>query len=142
MDDYIIAYTTAMGLLYQKELGPDAQRSDWYRSRGFSTDTQVEANVAVFTALDVIHALSPSAQVRRVLIVGPGLDFAPRTGLRDLPPQSYQPYLVLDALLRRTMGDPSSISIHAVDIEPRVVHFVQEFPPYAVAGPSAREPES
>ena len=38
--------------------------------------------------------------VRRVLIVGAGLDLAPRTALLEAtPPQSYQPWAVIDALV-------------------------------------------
>ena len=57
------------------------------------TDTQVEANFAVHTALSVIRAYGPD-RLDRVLIVWPGLDFAPRTDLLEAyEPQSYQPWV-------------------------------------------------
>lgn len=120
------AYTEAMRFLYQKEFQSDPAA---YQRRGHSTDTQVEANYAVWTALAVLRRLDPALRLNRVLIIGPGLDFAPRTGLRDdLPPQSYQPYLTADSLLAWQLADPDQLSIHCVDINPRVIRFLENFP--------------
>ena len=120
------AYTSAMRFLYQKEFL--ASDGNLYQRRGHSVDTQVEANYAVSTALAVIRELDPAARLERVLIVGPGLDFAPRTGLRDeLPPQSYQPYLTADSLLRWKLADPGRLAIQCVDISPQVVDFIEGF---------------
>ena len=122
----IAAYTEAMRFLYQKEFQSDPLA---YQQRGHSTDTQVEANYAVWTALAVLRRLDPAARLNRVLLIGPGLDFAPRTALRDdLPPQSYQPYLTADSLLAWQLADPSQLSIHCIDINPRVIRFVEDFP--------------
>ena len=95
-----------MRFLYQKEFvaqrAPD--RADavaaLYRSRGLSTDTAVEAGYLVYLGLGALKSLEPELRVRRVLIVGPGLDLAPRTAFLDAaPPQSYQPWAVIDALV-------------------------------------------
>ncbi|MEO7143350.1 MAG: CheR family methyltransferase, partial [Bryobacteraceae bacterium] len=65
--------------------------------------------------------------LERVLIVGPGLDFAPRTSLDDrFPPQSYQPYAIADALIG--LGLSAHPRIECVDINSRVIQFFQEFP--------------
>jgi len=120
------AYTEAMRFLYQKEFQSDPLA---YQQRGHSTDTQVEANYAVWTALAVLRRLDPAARLNRVLLIGPGLDFAPRTALRDdLPPQSYQPYLTADSLLAWQLADPSELSIHCIDINPRAIRFLEDFP--------------
>jgi len=51
---------------------------------------------------------------KRILIVGPGVDFAPRTGLQDKPPITYQPRLTRD------LAD-TGVRIDCVDLNPRVV---------------------
>jgi SAM-dependent methyltransferase len=121
------AYARAMRFLYEKEFGAGSAAA-LYQQRGYSTDTQVEANVAVSTALAVLRELDPKVRVERVLIVGPGLDFAPRTGFRDdLPPQSFQPYLTADILLRRGLSSTDRLRIDCADISPRVVEFIEDF---------------
>jgi len=56
-----------------------------------------------------------SFRPKRVLIVGPGTDFAPRTALRDVPEMIYQPRLT-----RELAG--SGVRIDCVDLNPRVAH--------------------
>jgi chemotaxis methyl-accepting protein methylase len=60
------------------------------------------------------------------LIVGPGLDFAPRTDFIDMfGPQSYQPFAVADALLSLKLCDAARLQIDCVDINERVVAHLQ-----------------
>src|ERR1700682_4380272 len=70
---------------------------------------------------------SPGTRLDRVLVVGPGLDSAPRTDLTDLPPQSSQPFALADAILQLGLSDPATLSLHCVDISPHAVRFLQEF---------------
>ena len=56
-----------------------------------------------------------------MLIVGPGMDLAPRTGFRDTPPESYQPWAVIDALLAMGLSRLDDLEVTAADINPRVV---------------------
>ena len=118
-------YKRAMRSLYRKEF--PARKSDvaaWYEARGHSSDTQVEANYAVWSALRVLRSTHPDWRVHRALIVGPGLDFAPRTDLFDDAPQSYQPYALADALVGLSLTASPDWLIHCVDINPRVVSFL------------------
>jgi hypothetical protein len=121
-------YARAMRFLFLKDFtgtGPDPLL---YRSRGHSTDTQVDANFALWTGLAVLKATHPETRIERVLIIGPGMDFAPRTEFFDfLPPQSYQPYAVADALIGLGLSAPDRLRIHCVDINPRVVDFLNGF---------------
>ncbi len=126
-------YTRAMRFLYEKEFV--AQRSErpadaiaeLYRARGLSTDTAVEAGYLVYQGLGVVRALEPAAGVRRVLIVGPGLDLAPRTGLIESgPPESYQPWAVIDALVSLGVARLDTLDVVAADINPRVVTHLQK----------------
>jgi SAM-dependent methyltransferase len=119
-------YTRAMQFLYQKEFvaqrtGPDAV-AELYRSRGLSTDTAVEAGYVVYTGLGIVRSLDPQRRIRRVLIVGPGLDLAPRTGLLETgPPESYQPWGVIDALVSLGLARRDELGVVGADINPRVV---------------------
>lgn len=119
-------YIRVMEFLYQKEF---AGAKNAYETRGHSTDTQVAANYAVWNALAVIEASAPQARIRRALIVGPGLDFAPRTELVDVfPPQSFQPYALADALLGLYLARRSDLRIDCVDINARVIRYINSFP--------------
>jgi len=119
-------YRRAMKFVYDKEFvaqptGPDAVAS-LYRTRGLSTDTAVEAGFVVYTGLGVLKALDPARQIRRVLILGPGLDLAPRTGLlEEGPPESYQPWAIIDALISLRLSRVNDLTVIGADINPRVV---------------------
>jgi hypothetical protein len=118
-------YARVTRFLYDKEF---AHREHLYETRGHSTDTRVEANYAVWNGLSVIRGIAPGAAIRRVLIVGPGLDFAPRTALVDAhPPQSFQPYAVADALIGLRLARRGDLTIDCVDINGRVIDFIRRF---------------
>ena len=119
-------YCRTMRFLYEKEfLGQDRA----YETRGHSTDTQVAANYAVWNALGVLKATAPQTRIRRVLIIGPGLDFAPRTDFVDaVPAQSFQPYLTADALLTLGLSAVRDLDIECVDINERPIRFINSFP--------------
>src|SRR5262249_13393552 len=121
---YLIdAYSRTMRFLYEKE---ELKRADLYQNRGYSADTQVEANYAVWMALSVLKSLEPKLAIDRVLVVGPGLDVAPRTGLLDLLPlQSYQPFAIADAVLALVMSSAGQLRVHSVDVNPMVVRFFE-----------------
>lgn len=131
-------YARAMKFLYRKEFLSrsiktttelTAYVASLYQERGHSTDTQFEANFALHQALEAIKATAPNTQINRVLIVGPGLDFAPRTDLMDaFGPQCYQPFAVADALLSLHLTQRANLQIHCLDINDRVVAFLRDFP--------------
>jgi SAM-dependent methyltransferase len=127
-EDCLAAYEQAVQFLNPQVLPVNSPRAAVYQTRGFSTDTRLEANIGVLAALDAIRAKAPEGLLNRILIVGPGLEFAPRSGLRDLPPQSFQPYILLDALLHRGMAEANHVAVDCVDVNPQVIRFIQEFP--------------
>jgi SAM-dependent methyltransferase len=125
-------YARAMKFLYEKEFvaqrGPDPAGAvaSLYRSRGFSTDTAVEAGYVVYLGLGMLKTIEPGRRVRRVLIVGPGLDLAPRTGFVDSAlPESYQPWAVIDALVGLGLARLDGLDVVAADINPRVVEHLE-----------------
>lgn len=94
-----------------------------YQARGLSTDTALEAGYALAEGAGAMPVAGP---VRRVLLVGPGLELGPRTGLDDdTLGQCYQPFAVLDALrvLDRAAAD---IRLTALDVNPAVLDTLSE----------------
>jgi enediyne biosynthesis protein E4 len=119
-------YRRVMRFIYEKEFvaqktGPEAV-AELYRARGLSTDTAIEAGYVVYNGLGAIKALEPERRIRRVLIVGPGLDLAPRTSFVEAaPPESYQPWAVIDALVSLGLSRLDDLTVVGADINPRVV---------------------
>ncbi len=121
-------YARAMRFLYKKEFSEkdSAAIGSLYQQRGLSTDTSVDACYVVYLALATLRQLEPDRHIQRVLIVGPGLDLAPRTGLVETSaPQSYQPFAVMDALVATGLSNLSDLRMSAIDINPRVVAWLQ-----------------
>jgi SAM-dependent methyltransferase len=59
--------------------------------------------------------------VTRAAVVGPGLDFADKQeGFDFYPPQSLQPFTLVDSLLRCNLAERSALRVTTVDISPRV----------------------
>jgi len=125
-------YLRAMRFVYQKEFvaqrtaRPADAVAALYRKRGLSTDTAVEAGFVVREGLGIAAGLDPARRIRRVLVVGPGLDLAPRTAFnQNAPPQSYQPWAVMDALLAVGLARPGELAVIGGDINPRVVQHLK-----------------
>jgi len=60
-------------------------------------------------------------KAKRVLVIGPGLDFShPELG-EEIPQQSYEPFAVLDILLKSKRSDFEGIRVDLFDISPRVI---------------------
>jgi hypothetical protein len=125
-------YIRAMRFLYEKEFVA-ARGSDrieavgkLYQGRGLSTDTSVEAEYIVHLGLGTLRELEPQRRIRQVLIVGPGLDSAPRTDLLETgTPQSHQPFAVMDSLLALRLAEPNDLHVTAADINVRVVDWLE-----------------
>jgi hypothetical protein len=120
-------YARAMRFLAEQDVEARGERAAegvaaLYRTRGLSTDSSVEAGFLVREGLATLKAIEPGRRIARVAIVGPGYDLAPRTGYHDLtPPQSLQPFAVMDALVALGLSDLASLKVTCLDINPRVV---------------------
>lgn len=130
-------YRRAMRFLHEKEWASRSRqgsdRRDFiaglYESRGHSTDSSAAANYAAHVAIAALRERVPGTKIRRVLIVGPGMEIAPRTGLDDeVPPQSLQPYLTADSLIRLELAQLDDLKIDCADVNRRVVNHIREFP--------------
>jgi SAM-dependent methyltransferase len=99
--------------------------STLYRDRGLSSDTRLTAGFAVDAALKAMAAnpVSPLApgSVRRVALVGPGLDFTDKAeGYDFYPPQTIQPFALIDSLERYGFAKPGAVRLSTLDLSPRV----------------------
>jgi hypothetical protein len=106
------------------------RRSRLFRTRGLSLDTSLLTNYSIERALAAMKArglLTPRS-IRRVAIVGPGLDFADKdVGFDIYPQQTLQPFAVLDSLRRLELATaPDDPEIVLLDISPRIVDHVTE----------------
>jgi hypothetical protein len=106
------------------------RRSRLFRTRGLSLDTSLVPNYSVEQALAAMKArgLLRPGSVRRVAIVGPGLDFADKdVGFDIYPQQTVQPFAVLDSLERLQLApSPGVPEIVLLDISPRVIDHVTQ----------------
>ena len=113
---------------YEKEFV--AQRSprpadavaDLYRSRGLSTDTAVEASYVVSIGLAILKSLDPTTASGGCSSSVP--DWTSRRERRYLeagPPESYQPWAVMDALVSHGLARVDELEVVGADINPRVV---------------------
>ena len=114
-----------------------AERSTLFRERGIALDTSLRPAFAVDEALrDALdRGLLTQGGVRRVAVVGPGLDFVDKAEGQDFyPPQSLQALALADSLVRLGLSRPESLSIAAFDISPRVLDHLQRARERAAAG--------
>jgi len=91
----------------------------WYQVRGISTDTGLAGTYAVAAGLRSIAARDANWRAGRVLVVGPGLDWAPRGSWREEPSGSPQPWAVAATLSQLGRRRPD-LTVAAADVHPRV----------------------
>ena len=98
-------------------------RSSLYRNRGLSSDTSLLPGFAIDQTLDALRArgLLGSRSVRRVGIIGPGLDFADKhDGYDFYQQQTIQPFAVIDSLVRHGLADPKDLQVTTFDLSARI----------------------
>jgi hypothetical protein len=116
-----------------------AERSRLYRDRGLASDTSLRINFALELALRVLTPVrsrgSDPITVRRVAVIGPGLDFADKQeGYDFYPPQTIQPFAILDSLIRLGHADANTVEVTTFDVSARVNDHLEQAQRRAVAG--------
>jgi SAM-dependent methyltransferase len=100
-----------------------------FQQRGLSLDTSLAPNFALHDSLAALKArgVLDAGSIRRVAIVGAGLDFADKnTGFDFYPVQTLQPFAVLDSLRQLDLAPATGrVEIVALDISPRVLDHVR-----------------
>lgn len=100
-----------------------AERSRMYRTRGLSSDTSLLPNFGLEESLKAMQArgLVKTGGVRRIAIVGPGLDFTDKQeGYDFYPQQTIQPFAIVDTVLRLGLGRSDNLQVVTFDLSPRV----------------------
>lgn len=112
-------------------------QSTLFRDRGLSLDTSILPAFAIEQALEAMKAqrLLPPNGIRRVAVIGPGLDFADKNSGYDFyPVQTLQPFTSIDSLLRLGLAGPADIQLTTFDISARVNDHILGARERAVAG--------
>jgi SAM-dependent methyltransferase len=94
-----------------------------FDERGLSSDTSIFPNFAIDRALEALKSegLLGSGSVRRVGILGPGLDFTDkREGYDFYPQQTLQPFAVMDSLIRLGLARRDDLRTTTFDLSPRI----------------------
>jgi hypothetical protein len=121
VDEYIHALQSAKALTDAS--AERAARSTLFRDRGLSSDTSLLADFAVEQALAALastRVLGANA-VRRVAVVGPGLDFTDKAeGYDFYPPQTIQPFSVIDSLIRLGLARADELRVTTFDLSARI----------------------
>jgi SAM-dependent methyltransferase len=103
--------------------GEFAVRSTLYRNRGLSSDTSIRPDFAIHRALEALMAggMLTAGSVRRVAVIGPGLDFTDKAeGYDFYPQQTTQPFAAIDSLLRLRLAGANDVRLTTLDLSPRV----------------------
>jgi hypothetical protein len=94
-----------------------------FEERGLSSDTGMPVGHAIDRSLAELAAegrVAP-AGIDRVGLVGPGLDFTNKAeGYDFYPPQSIQPFALVDSLLRLGLARADDLVVTTLDVSPRV----------------------
>jgi hypothetical protein len=123
----------------EKELykNKNADLSQQFKDRGISTDSNLYPDYTIELHLKHMmeQGLLKPGSIRRVAIVGPGLDFVNKNSGSDFyPPQSTQPFAVIDTLARLKLADPATIELTTLDISSRVNRHLERARKDAAAG--------
>ena len=121
---YLLANLTRMQKEFLQAHDLDkVSRDQMFQHRGISLDTNLWPDYDLDQQLEMMlgKGLLKPGSIRRVAIIGPGLDFANKQeGLDFYPPQTVQPFAVLDSLFRLGLANPDSVELYTLDISTRV----------------------
>ena len=102
--------------------------SQMFSHRGLSSDTQLKPNLAIENAIGQLKEKGIVKKIQRVAIVGPGLDFTDKDeGYDFYPPQTLQPFAVIESLLKLGLADKSDLQIDTYDLSPKVNSHIVNF---------------
>src|SRR5579871_957339 len=100
-----------------------ANKYQAFKDRGISTDSNLYPDYTIELHLRHMmeQGLLKPGSIHRIAIVGPGLDFVNKKSGSDFyPPQSTQPFAVIDTLARLGLANPASVDLYTFDISSRV----------------------
>ena len=113
-----------------------SERLTLFRDRGLSSDTSLFIDYGIDATLQALteQKLLPRGSVRRVAVIGPGLDFSDKLDGYDFyPPQTIQPFAIVDSLKRIGLA-AANLQVLAFDLSPRVLQHLDAARTRARAG--------
>ncbi len=103
-------------------------RATIFKQRGLSFDTSLEPDYALDVMLRQLtrKGMTNPGSIRRIAVIGPGLDFADkRTGLDFYPVQTIQPFAILETVARLGLGEVDKVRVTALDLNPAVLEHIR-----------------
>jgi hypothetical protein len=103
-------------------------RATMFKQRGLSFDTSLEPDYGLEVTLRQLtrKELMIPGSIRRIAVIGPGLDFADkRSGLDFYPVQTVQPFAILETVARLRLGEADKVRVTALDLNPAVLEHIQ-----------------
>lgn len=121
---YLLANLARMQreFLQSRELAK-LNRDQLFEHRGISLDSNLWPDYDLEQQLKEMleKGMLKPGSIRRVAVVGPGLDFVNKQqGVDFYPPQTVQPFAVLDSLFRLGLASPDTVELTTLDISSRV----------------------
>jgi len=101
----------------------DERRFQLFQDRGISLDANLWPDYLIDRTMRGMmeKGLLKPGSVQRVAIIGPGLDFANKEAGNDFyPPQTIQPFAVLDSLIKLGLAKSTMVEVYTLDISPEV----------------------
>jgi len=119
------------------------ERSKLYRERGLSLDTTLAPNFAIEESLKAMKARGlwqkwiEAGGLRKVAVIGPGLDFTDKAAGYDFyPEQTIQPFALIDSLLRLGLAKANELKVTTFDLSPRALDHLARARSHALRGSS------
>lgn len=121
-EDEVKAFLSGILRRYALELAGH-HRAHKGASEAIPAEASLMASFAVDEALRNLKGKGVVANhIRRVAVIGPGLDFGGQPdGFDTCPLQTVQPFAVLEAVLRHGLTQPSEVQLTAFDLNPWVL---------------------
>jgi hypothetical protein len=111
------------------------ERSSLYRRRGVSLDTSLRPCCGVARAIEEMKLAGLLTRLKRVAVLGPGLDFTDKhTGFDFYPVQTLQPFALIDSLRRTGLANGSAPEVTVFDLSERVLSHLRGSISHASAG--------
>jgi len=130
-------YRAAMNRARADTSTSDNAASRVYKDRGLSVDTDFRPNYALDQALADVKRRGLLRSVKRVAIVGPGLDFTDKdSGFDYYPLQTLQPFALIDSLVRLEMARATDLKVSIFDISTQSLDHISQ----AISRARSRQP--
>jgi hypothetical protein len=113
------------------------RRAHLFAARALASDTSWPIAFAVHDALAELQATGAvrPGGVRRVAVIGPGLDFIDKAEGQDYyPPQTFQPFALVDSLTALGLAS-RDVRVLSFDVSPRVNQHLERLVTRAAAAP-------